>query len=98
MAQLPVDHTLPYTMDMDNIADLLAKRRKDEPPEIRAIKDYVQQHFQQSVNVMVRERDIVITVRSSALAGALRMRTVDLSSLAQSPEKRLIFRVGHVTA
>lgn len=83
---------------MDNLADLLAKRRKDEPPEIRAIKDYVQQHFQQSVNVMVRDRDIVITVRSSALAGALRMRTVDLSSLVDAPGKRFIFRVGSVAA
>lgn len=81
---------------MDNIADLLARRKPNEPPEIRAIKDYVQQHFKESVHVMVRERDIVITVRSSALAGTLRMRTVDLTKLVGSNEKQFVFRVGQV--
>lgn len=81
---------------MDNLADLLAKHRKDEPPEIRVIKDYVQRHFQETVNVMVRERDIVITVRSSALAGTLRMRSVELTRLANIPDKRLVFRVGRL--
>jgi len=84
---------------MDSIADLLAARKPSEPPEIRAIKDYVQQHFQEAVNVMVRERDVVITVRSSALAGALRMRKLDLSSLLDTPnapQKQIIFRVGSI--
>lgn len=81
---------------MDSIADLLAKRKPEEPPEIRAIKDYVQQHFKEAVNVMVRERDVVITVRSSALAGALRMRKLDLGSLLGAPQKQIIFRVGSV--
>jgi hypothetical protein len=83
---------------MDNLADLLAQRQPSEPPEIQAIKNYVQQHFKQSVQVMVRERDVVITVRSSALAGALRMRTVDLTQLLDSADKRLVFRVGRVSA
>lgn len=81
---------------MDNIADLLANRMPSEPPEIRAIKDYVLQHFNQPVHVMVRERDVVITVRSSALAGALRMRTVDLTQLLGHADKQLLFRVGQV--
>jgi len=81
---------------MDSIADLLAKRKPEEPPEIRAIKDYVQQHFQEAVNVMVRERDVVIIVRSSALAGALRMRKLDLGGLLNAPQKQIIFRVGSI--
>lgn len=89
---------MPYTRAMDNIADLLANRMPSEPPEIRAIKDYVQQHFNQPVHVMVRERDVVITVRSSALAGALRMRMVDLATLLGPASKQLIFRVGQVDA
>jgi hypothetical protein len=81
---------------MDSLADLLAKRQPDEPPEIRAIKAYVQQHFKEVVGVMVRERDVVITVRSSALAGALRMRSLDLSRLLEQPERKFIFRVGTI--
>jgi hypothetical protein len=79
---------------MDNLADLLARRQPQEPPEIRAIKDYVQRHFRETVNVMVRERDVVITVRSSALAGALRMRSLDLMGLLEQPERKLVFRIG----
>jgi hypothetical protein len=88
---------------MDNLADLLAKRLPQEPPEIQAIKRYVQEHFREAVGVMVRGRDVVITVRSSALAGALRMRAVDLDKLLEKQEKpaepgrRLIFRVGSVS-
>ncbi len=83
---------------MDNLADLLAKRMNNEPPEIRVIKDYVSTHFKEVVGVLVRERDIVITVRSSALAGALRMRAYEMGKLLEDPEKRLVFRVGSVGA
>lgn len=89
---------MSYTKDMDSLADLLAKRKPNEPPEIRAIKDYIQQHFKESVNVMIRERDIVITVRSSALAGALRMHSVGLSQAIGDSQKQFIYRIGRVTA
>lgn len=79
---------------MDNLADLLAKRKKDEPPEIRVIKDFAQLHFKESVGVLVRDRDIVITVRSSAMAGALRMKAYEIGKLLEDSERRLIFRVG----
>jgi len=85
---------------MDNLADLLARRAPQEPPEIRAIKDYVKQHFNETVGVLVRERDVVVMVRSSALAGALRVHAHLISQAMQSvmpPEstaKRVIFRVG----
>ncbi len=78
---------------MDSLFDLLSNRNIDEPPEIRVIKDYVREHFKETVGVMVRERDIVITVRSSALAGTLRTRAYDLNKLIDS-DKRLIFRIG----
>jgi hypothetical protein len=83
-----------YTVDMDSLSDLLAKRMPEEPPEIRAIKDYVLANFKESVGVLVRERDIVITVRSSALAGTLRMRAYDMTQLLDDKERRLVFRVG----
>lgn len=79
---------------MDSLFDLLSNRNIDEPPEIRVIKDYVREHFKETVGVLVRERDIVITVRSSALAGTLRTRAYDISKLLENPEKRLIFRIG----
>ncbi len=81
---------------MDNLADILAKRKNNEPPEIRLIKAYALEHFKEAVGVLVRERDIVVTVRSSAMAGALRMRAYEIGKLLQQPEKQLIFRVGSI--
>lgn len=78
---------------MDNLADLLAKHKPEEPPEIRKIKDYVLLHFKEEVGVLLRDRDIVVTVRSSALAGALRMKAHELSEQLGG-ERRLTFRVG----
>ena len=79
---------------MDSLFDLLSNRNLDEPPESRLIKDYVQKHFKESVGVQLRERDVVITVRSAALAGALRTHTTNLQTLLPDGEKRLVFRVG----
>ena len=79
---------------MDSLFDLLSNRNLDEPPESRLIKDYVQKHFKESVGVQLRDRDVVITVRSAALAGALRTHTTNLQALLPDGEKRLVFRVS----
>lgn len=92
---------------MEDLSQLLARRRPPEPPEISIIKSYVKQHYNEDVGVTMRERDIVVSVRSSSLAGALRGHAhhiVELieSSLASSqpptahhktPARRLVFRV-----
>jgi len=83
---------------MDSLADLLAKRKKDEPADIGVIKSYVQEQFNERVGVTIRERDILITVRSSALAGALRMHIRDMTSKLEDPTKRLVFRVGTISS
>lgn len=82
---------------MDSLFDLLSNRNIEEPADIRVIKDYVRANFKETVGVMIRERDIVITVRSSALAGTLRTRAYDISKLLEHPEKRLVFRIGTAT-
>jgi hypothetical protein len=79
---------------MDSLFDLLANRDLDEPPEMRLIKDYVNKHFKESVGVTAHDREVIITVRSSALAGALRTHTPQLQALLDDTTKRLIFRVG----
>lgn len=81
---------------MDSLADILAKRKNNEPPEIRMIKAYAMDHFKEVVGVLVRERDIVVTVRSSALAGALRMKAHEMTLMLGQPDKRLVFRVGAI--
>lgn len=77
---------------MDSLLQLLGDRVPVEPPEIKLIKNYAQTEFQAVVEVMVRERDIVISVPSAALANTLRLRTPEIKRLCAT-EKRLSFRI-----
>ena len=92
---------------MDSLFNLLSQRMPDQPPEIGAIKKFVRDNFRENAGVQVRERDIVVTVRSSALAGMMRSRSYQLGQILNdlrkesktdpnAPFKRLVFRVGSV--
>jgi hypothetical protein len=78
---------------MDSIGNLLDKRERPEPPEIKIIKKYVSDHFKAAVNVTMQTQQIILTVSSASLAGALRMHTHSLQQ-AIGGEKRLVIRIG----
>ncbi len=78
---------------MDSLFTILSNKDFDEPPEMTSIKKYVQDEFQVTVSVMVRERDIVIQVPNAALATTLRLRGPDIKRRCQL-DKRLTFRIG----
>jgi hypothetical protein len=75
-----------------SLADLLADRNFDEPPEMLAIKQFVKETFDEDCEVLLHERDITISVRSASLANALRLKVNDLRAAAQT-KKRLLFRI-----
>lgn len=77
----------------DPIGNLLPKRRYEEPPEVRIIKAFVLDTFQQPVAVAVQPTQITIQVKSAALAGALRVHLHELQELCHT-EKRLVIRIG----
>lgn len=78
---------------MNSLFSILSSKDFEEPPEISSIKKYVQDEFQTDVGVQVREKDIIVTVPSAALAGTLRMRSPEIKRRCQL-DKRLIFRIG----
>ena len=78
---------------MDSLDSILKRKDFDEPPEMAAIKRYVQDEFQISVSVQVRDRDIVIQVPNAALANTLRLRAPDIKRRCDI-DKRLTFRIG----
>jgi len=78
---------------MDSLFDILARKDFDVPAEAEAIKHYVRDEFEAEVEVMVREKEIIIAGRSSALMGTLRMRGPEIKKAAKTT-KRLVFRVG----
>ena len=65
----------------------------DEPPEIRAIKDYVRRYYDADVKVTLQPHAIVVAARSAALIGSLRMNLPKLQAAAAT-EKRIMLRVG----
>lgn len=75
-----------------SLGDVLRRKDFDEPPEMRAIKSFVQDAFQTSVEVLIRERDIVIICSSASLANSLRLKSLELRA-AIDTEKKLIFRI-----
>jgi hypothetical protein len=77
---------------MDRLTDILGSKDFTEPPESSAIKNYILTRFDTTVNVMVRERDIIIDVPSAALANTLHLRSPEIKELSKT-DKRLIFRI-----
>lgn len=78
---------------MDSLYDILGRKDFDEPPEAVAIKKYVQEQFDETVAVTVREREIIIAAPNAALASTLRIRVLALQRLI-GEQKRLVFRIG----
>jgi len=76
-----------------NLSDLLDKSKYAEPPEIKIIKDFVNEHFKAEVMVAVGPQRIVINVSSAALAGALRAHLHELQQLCET-DKRLVIRIN----
>jgi len=77
---------------MDAIGDLLPKGRYQEPPEVQIVKAFVSEKFQQPCQVAVQPTQVIIQVKSSALAGALRAYLPELQDLCQS-DKRFTIRI-----
>lgn len=76
----------------DSIADLLARRSLNEPPEIKIIQDFVQSRYQVTPQITVSEKQIIIGVKGAALAGALRPQLLQIKAACQT-DKRLLIRI-----
>lgn len=76
----------------ESLFDILSRKDFSEPPEIALIKDYIGTHLKADSEVVVHEREIIITVASAALAGTLRFHVRKLQEAAKT-KKRLILRI-----
>jgi hypothetical protein len=79
---------------MDDLASLLANKNFEEPPEIAAIKQYIRDTFDADAQVHVREKDIIVSVNSAALASRLRFATQPLKAAAAT-DKRIVLRINN---
>ncbi|MBL8122331.1 hypothetical protein JNM87_06315 [Candidatus Saccharibacteria bacterium] len=77
---------------MDGIADILSRKDFDVPPEVQAIKEYVRRYYNQEVQVTADKRSYIVSARSAALIGTLRINAPAIQKAAQT-DKKLIFRI-----
>jgi hypothetical protein len=78
---------------MDSLFSILGNKNFDEPPESASIKKFVNDEYQTDVTVLVRDKDVVVTCKSAALANTLRLGSPELKRRCQLT-KRLVFRIG----
>lgn len=79
---------------MESLGDLLAKRQlPQEPEEIRLIKAFIADTFDEAASVAIKDDSLIVTVASAALAGTLRMRLRQLQKIAQT-QKRIVLRIS----
>jgi len=78
---------------MDSLQDILARYDNTEPPELTAIKQYVDEHFHTPVSVSLNGDTIIITVPSAALANTLRLNSTTICRKCKIT-KRLLFRIS----
>jgi hypothetical protein len=76
----------------NSLADLLANKDFDEPEEMRAIKQFVQKNYQVEVEVQIREKELIVTTHSAALANTLRLKLPELRKAAAT-DKRIVLRI-----
>ncbi len=74
----------------DSLFDILQRKDFSEPPEIAAIKGYIQEHFHAGSEVLPREHEIIIVVTSASLASTLRCRSANQQTSGFSD--RLIYK------
>jgi hypothetical protein len=77
---------------MDKLEDLLGRYAPAEPPEVAAIKQYIQATFSADAQVGITEKAITVTVTSAALANTLRFHATKLQKAADT-DKRIVLRI-----
>lgn len=76
----------------ESIGDLLSGRRFNEPPEIKIIQEFVESRYKVTPQVSVAGEQIIIGVKSAALAGTLRPLLPQIRAACET-EKRLVIRI-----
>ncbi len=82
---------------MDTIGNLLQKKAPQEPPQVAALKAYVLHTYDEPVKVSVNPNYYRITVSSAALAGRLRLETMQIQEACKL-DKKLVIQIGSVSS
>ena len=79
---------------MDSIADLMKSKAPPEPPQFKALRDYVQKYHNESVKISVSHMGYNMTVSNGMLASTLQMEMPRIQ-FECNLDKKLFIRIGH---
>ncbi len=79
---------------MDSLEDLLKSKKPQEPPQITALKKYVEVHHGEKSQVAVTHLGYSLTVPNASLASTLHMEVPKII-LECNLDKKLFIRIGH---
>lgn len=77
----------------NSLGDILAKKDFSAPDEIEVIKAFVLDKFDQEPSIKIAGENIIITVSSASLAGALRPELHKLQEQLDT-SRRLVIRIS----
>ena len=76
---------------MDNLADILSRKDLNEPSEIKIIKDFVKNKYNEVIRVKVETNKIVIYADGSALASSISMDIPQIQTACNSDKRIVIY-------
>ena len=79
---------------MDSLGDVFQQKNIHEPPQVAALKKYVQENHDATITVKSAPKYYLITVPGASLAGTLRLETAQIMKDC-SLDKRLVIHVGN---
>ncbi len=74
----------------ESLFSILSSKDFDEPVEITAVKSYIARHFNTEVPVGLKQKNILISVPSAAMAGAVRAHVYRMIEECSLPGKVII--------
>ncbi|HET8991716.1 MAG TPA: hypothetical protein VFN31_01630 [Candidatus Saccharimonadales bacterium] len=78
---------------MDSLFNILSTKEFSEPEEAAKLKAYIKDKYGMSVGVQIRDKDIVLIVKSSSAASSLRLNGQTIKHELDI-NKKLSFRIN----
>ncbi len=78
---------------MDSLQDLILSNPLEEPPQVRALKDYVNKQYESTCTVTVTPRNYILAVTSAPLANTLQLERAQIATVC-GLDKPLRVRIG----
>ena len=79
---------------MDSLQNILQDRTPAEPPQLQALRDYLQKNYEQAIQVLVRRDHYLLNAPGAALSLRLRLDSHKIIAHCEL-DKRLVIHIAY---